>query len=125
MALVMEDEGVARGSELEVAAAELDAVRRFPFRGQPERELCRLGRRFHRRHGEAHQGASTLRAREHEVAQLVVERKTNREIAAELFLSEKTVETHLRHIFGKLGVSSRGAVARALAGTGAERTGKP
>ena len=39
---------------------------------------------------------------------------TNREIAAKLFLSEKTVETHLRHIFGKLGVSSRTSVARAL-----------
>ena len=108
-----------------MSAAEIDGCGALRFREQAERELCHLGRRFHRRHGEAHQGASTLSAREREVAQLVVERKTNREVAAELFLSEKTVETHLRHIFGKLGVSSRGAVARALAGTGAERTGKP
>jgi DNA-binding NarL/FixJ family response regulator len=55
-----------------------------------------------------------LTARELEVAELVRERKTNREIAAELFLSEKTIETHLRHIFGKLGVSSRASVARAV-----------
>ena len=39
---------------------------------------------------------------------------TNREVAAELFLSEKTVESHLRNIFAKLGVSSRVDVARAV-----------
>jgi ATP/maltotriose-dependent transcriptional regulator MalT len=41
-------------------------------------------------------------------------RKTNPQIAAELFLSQKTVETHLRHIFRKLGVSSRVELARAV-----------
>jgi DNA-binding NarL/FixJ family response regulator len=43
-----------------------------------------------------------------------MDRKTNPQIAAELFLSSKTVETHLRHIFRKLGVSSRVEVARAV-----------
>jgi len=42
------------------------------------------------------------------------DRKTNREIAGELFLSDKTIESHLRNIFVKLGVSSRVDVARAV-----------
>jgi DNA-binding NarL/FixJ family response regulator len=42
----------------------------------------------------------------------VVARRTNPEIAAELFLSIKTVETHMRNIFRKLGAASRVEVAR-------------
>jgi DNA-binding NarL/FixJ family response regulator len=48
------------------------------------------------------------------VAILITERKTNKEVAGELFLSEKTVESHLRNIFAKLGASSRVDVARAV-----------
>ena len=40
---------------------------------------------------------------------LVVEGNTNREIAAALYLSEKTVARHLSNIFTKLGVTSRAA----------------
>jgi DNA-binding NarL/FixJ family response regulator len=50
----------------------------------------------------------------HGVARLVVDRRTNPEIAAELFLSQKTVETHLRNIFRKVDVSSRVELARAV-----------
>ncbi len=50
-----------------------------------------------------------LTARELEVLRLVSTGKTNRAIAAELFLSEKTVARHVSNIFGKLGLSSRAA----------------
>jgi DNA-binding CsgD family transcriptional regulator len=56
----------------------------------------------------------SMTEREAQVARLVVDRKTNPEIAAELFLSQKTVETHLRNIFRKLGVASRVELARAV-----------
>ena len=59
-------------------------------------------------------GIASLTKRELEIAVLATDRKTNREIAAALFLSEKTVESHLRHIFVKLGVSSRVEVARVM-----------
>jgi DNA-binding CsgD family transcriptional regulator len=53
--------------------------------------------------------AGGLTAREVEVLRLVATGKTNRSIAADLFLSEKTVARHVSNIFTKLGVSSRAA----------------
>jgi DNA-binding CsgD family transcriptional regulator len=50
-----------------------------------------------------------LTAREVQVLRLVAAGKTNRDIAAELFLSEKTVARHLSNIFAKLGLRSRSA----------------
>ena len=58
---------------------------------------------------------SGLSAREREVVALVAAGRTNPAIAEELFLSVKTVETHLRNVFGKLGVTSRAEVAAAFA----------
>ena len=53
--------------------------------------------------------AGGLSEREREVLALLASGKTNRAIAAELFLSEKTVARHVSNIFTKLGVSSRSA----------------
>jgi len=52
---------------------------------------------------------------EERIAALVAEGKTNRKVAAALFLSERTVEGHLSHVFGKLGIRHRTEVAPALA----------
>ena len=109
-----------RGAEeLEKAFAEFAACGAVRFRDEAARELRRLGRRFHQPRAAGvlrGHGLPSLSRRELEVAALVKDRKTNREIAAELFLSQKTVETHLHHIFQKLGVTSRTSVARAIEG---------
>jgi DNA-binding CsgD family transcriptional regulator len=53
--------------------------------------------------------AGGLTGREVQVLELAAAGRTNREIAAELFLSEHTVRRHLQNVFTKLGVSSRAA----------------
>jgi DNA-binding CsgD family transcriptional regulator len=55
-----------------------------------------------------------LTAAERRVAVLVAEGRTNREVAAALFLAERTVAGHLTHIYAKLGVRSRTELARRL-----------
>jgi DNA-binding CsgD family transcriptional regulator len=49
---------------------------------------------------------------EQRVAGLVAQGRTNKEVAAALFLGERTVETHLSHVYAKLGVRSRAELAR-------------
>ena len=52
-----------------------------------------------------------LTAREFEVAKLVAEGATNREIAERLVIAPKTASTHVEHILAKLGVSRRAEIA--------------
>jgi DNA-binding CsgD family transcriptional regulator len=58
--------------------------------------------------------AEGLSPAERRVAELVANGRTNREVAAALVLGERTVETHLTHIYAKLGVRSRTELARTL-----------
>jgi ATP/maltotriose-dependent transcriptional regulator MalT len=113
-------------AELKRAAFELHACGALRYRAAAERELRSLGHRVHRRtrpgQGDGSDVAS-LTGREMQVARLVVDRRTNPEIADALFLSPKTVETHIRNIFRKLQVSSRAEVARAVERAGS--TGNP
>jgi DNA-binding NarL/FixJ family response regulator len=61
--------------------------------------------------GAAGAGAGPLAKRELEVARLIAEGMTNKQIAARLFISDRTVATHVGHILNKLGFNSRAEVA--------------
>lgn len=73
----------------------------------------RRGRRGARRRPST--GWGSLTPTELEVVRLVTQGLTNVEVGRRLFISRRTVETHLSHVFGKLDVSSRVQLA-ALAG---------
>src|SRR4051794_10668880 len=55
-----------------------------------------------------------LTPQELQIARLLAEGRTTREAAAAIFLSPKTIEYHLRHVYQKLGISSRDQLARSL-----------
>jgi DNA-binding CsgD family transcriptional regulator len=120
-ALAAAGDRVRAGEQLRWAETEFAACAARRWREEAIRELRRIGRRVHRsaqRADACSEGVAALSGRERDVAALVLDHRTNREIAGALFLSEKTVESHLRSIFVKLGVSSRAQVARALARSG-------
>ena len=63
-------------------------------------------------------GRSPLRTREAEVAQLVAEGLSNKQIASRLLISEHTVDSHVRSILNKLGFNSRAQIAAWTASSG-------
>lgn len=78
--------------QLELAAVAFNSFGSLRYRKEAEHELRKLGRHIYRRTrpGARHaRGIEALAARELEIARLVVNRKTNPEIAAELFLSQR------------------------------------
>ena len=74
------------------------------FAERARRELLATGEKIRKRAAAA---AGLLTAQEAQIARLVQQGLSNPEIATRLFLSDRTVEWHLRNVFGKVGVSSR------------------
>ena len=75
-----------------------------------ERTVAEIGRIP----GRSRAASQDLTAAERRVAELVAEGRSNKEVAATLFLAVRTVEAHLSHVYAKLGVRSRTELARRL-----------
>jgi DNA-binding CsgD family transcriptional regulator len=88
---------------LEEARALFDDLGAIPWADKARTELARIG-------GRRPMGQE-LTGTEERVARLAAAGRTNREIADTLFLSVRTVEAHLSHIYGKLGIRSRTELA--------------
>ena len=73
------------------------------------RELRASGE--HRR-AQTPEARDDLTPQERQIATLAAEGRTNREIGALLFLSPRTIETHLGRVFRKLGIADRSALPR-------------
>jgi DNA-binding NarL/FixJ family response regulator len=104
--------------QLHIARDMFDALGFEAFARRTWIELQATGERASRRTGEA---TDHLTPQETQVARLVAEGFSNRQVAAQLFISPNTVEYHLRKVFRKVGVSSRTQLARTLL-TGPSRT---
>ena len=78
-----------------------------PLLGRIEQEMPRIA---------AERSGRELTATEQRVADLIAAGATNREAATALFVSVRTVETHVASIYRKLGVRTRAELARLLAG---------
>jgi DNA-binding NarL/FixJ family response regulator len=81
------------------------------FADRAARELHATGERARRRFPET---TTQLTPQQAQVARLASEGHTNTEIGAQLFISPRTVEYHLRNVFNTLGITSRAHLARAL-----------
>jgi DNA-binding CsgD family transcriptional regulator len=81
------------------------------FAERARRELQATGGTVRKRRAETR---DDLTAQERQIAQLARDGLSNPEIGARLFLSPRTVEWHLRKVFSKLGIHSRGELAYAL-----------
>ncbi len=104
---VAESRGVLRA-----ARDTFDALGCAPWGEQARRELRASGERSRRRLPEAR---DQLTAQELQIAQLAAGGLSNREIGQRLFLSHRTISTHLYRAFPKLGITSRAELNAALA----------
>lgn len=107
-----------RRAEARTALEEaLDLAERGGARALADRARTELRAAGGRSRGPETSGVSALTASERRVAELAAGGHSNREIAQALFVTRKTVETHLGHVYRKLGVTGRGKLARAMAET--------
>jgi DNA-binding CsgD family transcriptional regulator len=102
-------------AQLRIAYDMLSGMGAGGFAERARHELLTTGETVRKRPAEA---VSELTDREAYIARLAVEGRTNLEIGAQLFLSARTVEWHLRNVYGKLGVGSRRELRWALANLG-------
>ena len=84
-----------------------------PLADRARQELLAAGARPRRT---ALTGPDALTSTERRVARLAADGLSNRQIAQHLFITQATVETHLRHAFGKLGITSRADLPAQLGG---------
>ena len=89
-----------------------DAIGASNWGDQARSELRASGERSRRRLPEARDG---LTAQELQIAQLAADGLSNREIGQRLYLSHRTISTHLYRVFPKLGITSRAELGAALA----------
>ncbi|MGY1641789.1 AAA family ATPase [Geodermatophilus sp. SYSU D00703] len=94
---------------LRAALATFEDLRAAPWAEQARQELRASGETARRRNGGV--PATELTAQEVQVTRLVRQGLSNRDVAAQLFVSPRTVDFHLRNVFTKLGVSSRTELA--------------
>jgi DNA-binding CsgD family transcriptional regulator len=90
--------------QLRIAFDMLASMGLAAFAERARRELLATGEKIRKR---AEPAAGSLTAQEMQIARLVRQGLSNPEIGTRLFLSPRTVEWHLRNIFGKFGISSR------------------
>jgi DNA-binding CsgD family transcriptional regulator len=101
--------------QLRTAYDLLAAIGMEAFAERARRELLATGETVRKRNSES---VTTLTAQEAQIARLARDGRTNPEIGAQLFLSSRTVEWHLRNIYTKLGIGSRRELHAALARLG-------
>ena len=101
-----------RDARSQLAAAR-DGFERLGARPWSRRAATELGATGATRHLTGG-GAASLTPQEREIALLAATGLTNREIAARLYMSHRTVSAHLYRIFPKLGITSRAALRDAL-----------
>ncbi len=97
--------------QLRVAHETFSAMGAHGFAERARHELLATGEKARKRRDDTR---DELTPQEEQIARLAREGRTNPEIGAELFLSPRTVEWHLKRVFTKLGISSRRALRDAL-----------